>query len=86
MKDMLAGHRVSVLIPCLNEAENLPFVLPYQLLKRRGIAMFGAIHQRYVWVDLFRRWGLDGWHRQKLHLRRLNQGRLRDGGRENAWR
>jgi len=26
--DMLDGHRVSVLIPCLNEAENLPYVLP----------------------------------------------------------
>jgi glycosyltransferase involved in cell wall biosynthesis len=26
--DMLRGHRVSVLIPCLNEAENLPYVLP----------------------------------------------------------
>ena len=26
--DMLSGHRVSVLIPCLNEAENLPYVLP----------------------------------------------------------
>ena len=24
---MLRGHRVSVLIPCLNEAENLPYVL-----------------------------------------------------------
>jgi len=26
--DMLQGNRVSVLIPCLNEAENLPYVLP----------------------------------------------------------
>lgn len=26
--DMLGGHTVSVLIPCLNEAENLPHVLP----------------------------------------------------------
>src|SRR3954453_12916917 len=26
--DMLSGHTVSVLIPCLNEAENLPYVLP----------------------------------------------------------
>lgn len=25
---MLRGHRVSVLVPCLNEAENLPHVLP----------------------------------------------------------
>jgi glycosyltransferase involved in cell wall biosynthesis len=25
--DMLCGHRVSVLIPCLDEADNLPFVL-----------------------------------------------------------
>ncbi len=25
---MLGEHRVSVLVPCLNEAENLPFVLP----------------------------------------------------------
>jgi glycosyltransferase involved in cell wall biosynthesis len=26
--DMLRGHRVSVLIPCLNEEENVPYVLP----------------------------------------------------------
>src|SRR5581483_4962269 len=26
-EDMLDGHRVSVLIPCLNEAESVPFVL-----------------------------------------------------------
>jgi glycosyltransferase involved in cell wall biosynthesis len=28
VQDMLRGHRVSVLIPCLNEAENLQYVLP----------------------------------------------------------
>jgi len=50
--------------------------LPYQLLKRRRIALFCALNKRYVRVYLFRDWRLDGWHRQKMHLSRLNRGRL----------
>jgi hypothetical protein len=52
----------------LRYPKNLPFILPYQLLKRRCVTLFRALYQRYVGVDLFRNWGLDGWHKQKLQF------------------
>ena len=64
---------LAVLGNVLRYPENLPFVLPNQLLKRRRVTLFCALYERYVGVDLFRGWRLDGWHRQKLQLSRLNR-------------
>jgi hypothetical protein len=49
----------------LRDPEDLAFVLPDQLLEGCCITPPRARNQRYVWVDLFRSWGLDGGHRQK---------------------
>jgi hypothetical protein len=49
----------------LRYPKDLAFVLPDQLLKGCCITLPRARNQRYVWVDLFRSWGLDGGHRQK---------------------
>ena len=61
---------LTVLGNVLRYPENLPLILPNQLLKRRRIPLFRALNERYVGVDLFRRWGLDGWHRQKVRKTR----------------
>jgi hypothetical protein len=55
----------TVLRYMLRYSKDLAFILPYQLLKGCCVSTFGALNQRYVWVDLFRTWGLDGWHEQK---------------------
>jgi hypothetical protein len=43
-------------------AEDLALVLTNQLLKCCGISRLRAGDKRYVGVDLFRYWGLDGGH------------------------
>lgn len=50
----------------LCDPEDLALVLPDQLLKGSCITILRARNQRYVWVDLFRSWGLDGGHEQKV--------------------
>jgi hypothetical protein len=55
----------TVLRYMLRYPEDLAFVLPDQLLIGCCITFPGARNQRYVWVDLFRSWGLDGGHWQK---------------------
>jgi hypothetical protein len=50
----------------LRHAEDLAFVLPDQLLICGCIPRLGARYERYVRVDLFRRWRLDGRHEQKV--------------------
>jgi hypothetical protein len=47
----------------LRNPENLPFILPYQLLERRRVPQLRARYQRNIGVDLFGDLGLDGWHR-----------------------
>ena len=42
--------------------EDLALVLPDKLLKCSRVPLFSACYKRYVGVDLFRRWGLDGRH------------------------
>ena len=49
----------------LRYPEDLALVLPDQLLKSSCISTFGARHKRYVGVDFFRSWRLDGGHEQK---------------------
>ena len=55
----------TVLGNMLRYPEDLPFVLPDQLLEGCCVPLLGARNQRYVGVDLFRSWRLDGWHEQK---------------------
>jgi hypothetical protein len=62
-------------------AEDLALVLPYQLLECRCIPVFRAFHERYVGVYLFRRWGLDGRHEQKV--RKTTAARLHAEGAAN---
>ena len=51
---------LAVLGNVLRYPENLPLVLANQLLKRRGVPLFGALNQRNVGVDLVGRLGI-GW-------------------------
>ena len=45
--------------------EDLALVLPHELLKSCRVSRFRARYKRYIRMDLFRRWRLDGWHMQK---------------------
>jgi hypothetical protein len=49
----------------LRYTEDLAFVLPDELLEGSCVPIFGARNQRYVWMDFFRHWGLDGRHEVK---------------------
>ncbi len=60
----------------LRYAEDLALVLPDKLLKCSCIPVFSAFNQRYVGVDLFRCWGLDGGHSQKVRKTHTEIARL----------
>jgi hypothetical protein len=55
----------TVLSNMLRYAEDLALVLPDELLESSRIPLFRARYERYVGVDLFRSWRLDGGHVQK---------------------
>ncbi|NYF80491.1 hypothetical protein HDF17_002811 [Granulicella arctica] len=52
----------TILCDVLSDAEDLPVVLADKLLESRSIPLFRASDQRYIRVNLFRDWGLDGRH------------------------
>jgi hypothetical protein len=76
----------------LRNPEDLTFVLPDQLLKSSCVPTLGALYERYVGMDLFRSWRLDGGHGQREQQSALT-GVLRDAKRPltleaivNVWR
>ena len=56
----------TVLGDVLRYAKDLALVLSDELLKCCSVPVFRALYKRYVGVYLFRRWGLDGRHEQKV--------------------
>ncbi|GGG80948.1 hypothetical protein GCM10011585_25490 [Edaphobacter dinghuensis] len=44
----------------LRYPEDLAFVLPHELLESSRVTRLCASYKRYIRVNFFRRWGLDG--------------------------
>jgi hypothetical protein len=66
----------------LRYTKDLPFILPNQLFECGRIPGLCARYKRYVGVDLFRCWRLDGRHEQKV--RKTHTEIVTERGREES--